>query len=356
MKRILILISFAFSLSSVAQITLNAGDFPEVGNRFLLSSTQNVSAVNVLNISAKGLQNWDFSSLSADYTDTADLVKPTLTSKSALLQKPDFGYKTLKNTGAANMDYYTISSSKYELVGGYYPGGTGYIVYDNFVLMNFPASYGNSWEGTSKVLLKAYPAKMLNGVDSLMEKISSDYSVSVDAYGSISTKLLNNEPCIRVKETIKPGVDSLFKHVTATGKWAFLSVTYTGLKGSNTYKWYSKGKGEVARIECDAADRAFNATWLSSMKPLAIEEASLHSKIGIQPNPATSEVTFSFASAGNKHIELFNVKGKNVENVDVNNSANYKLDTGTFTAGLYFVRVYDTTTNNVSTGKFVIKN
>jgi len=82
---------------------------------------------------------------------------------------------------------------------------------------------------------------------------------------------------------------------------------------------------------------------------VGLEEASLDAEIEIFPNPNTGQFMLSIPNnVKAKNIEITDLNGRTIQNVEVNGASQYNLDISEFEAGIYLVKVSTEDGNIVS--------
>jgi hypothetical protein len=85
----------------------------------------------------------------------------------------------------------------------------------------------------------------------------------------------------------------------------------------------------------------------------AVNEVAQAEKISVYPNPTSTYVNIDFKEAGVHFIELINVAGQKIVQVQ-STEKTYQLSCPNYTPGMYFLNVYDKEMNYISTEKILI--
>jgi len=75
------------------------------------------------------------------------------------------------------------------------------------------------------------------------------------------------------------------------------------------------------------------------MAPTAVEETKIGS-ISIYPNPCTDRIQISGLMSGFKRIELFDMIGRKVKSLCLNESSNSTVDISDLQSGAYSLKIY----------------
>lgn len=242
------------TFSSFAQITITDADYPVLNDTIIFGADTNAT----INVSGKGLQNWDFSMLNNDAIDTLVFIDPAITTFASNFSLTDI---------AIEDDNQTLYYSKTNLVfenNGFSGDPLGINAeqaypFDNAqTLMVFPATYTSLMSDTSSAEIKmnAKPYTS-NTVDSVWIK-HTVYSYSeIDGYGNLT--LPNGKTYNTLKQSSTAiTIDSVWIYVTNTfvasglgvtaNQWAF-SPAVNGVIDENpildtvyTHNWIANGK------------------------------------------------------------------------------------------------------------------
>ena len=228
MKKLVLLAVSALTVSLCAQITVGKSQMPAMNDTIRYSQS---SIINVqTNISKKGSNSWDFSSLSPVSQDIYS-YKNSLQTPYAFYFFNKVGLKTADSFGAGPImlkniySFYNSSNTDFKALGlGYsfsgIPLAANYI--DEDVIYKFPLTYGDSTTDDFNFLFSLPSGNLF----SLRQKGSR--TNIVDAYGSITTPYKTYPNTIRVK-TIINEIDSL--------KTQFGAIPFP--RNQVIYKWLS---------------------------------------------------------------------------------------------------------------------
>jgi hypothetical protein len=198
--RFLLLFLFLFSIPLFAQITLNSSDIFQwflVGNSTVVHEYDGSASVNIGN--TDGGNNWDFTSLSEDYTYNLTSVDPASTPKYQEFTSANIATHEKANANGLQFEMWSYHSLDQSIFGNL--GGVSVFNSDTTILknkpakieVNFPATYNSSWSQTYTQSI------LVNGSES---QSSIKLIVKVDAYGTMTLPGNKSYDALRLRETM----------------------------------------------------------------------------------------------------------------------------------------------------------
>ncbi|MEZ5016270.1 MAG: T9SS type A sorting domain-containing protein [Flavipsychrobacter sp.] len=339
MKQLLLLICLGFSLSAVAQISIDASDMPVAGDT-LRYSTANVVGASI-NLNDTGTnKTWNFSSLTpvaqaVDAYKTALQVNPLY----VLISLQAYGYKigdtlpipsgTLPISVKDLYSFFSKKSSPSRFVAEAFAANisglpTAFNYSDEDEWYYFPLQYGNTNNSTFDLKMQ------LASIASFQQK--GTRKTKVDGWGTIITPFYTTPTnCIRIRSEIDE-VDSVKISIAP----AF------GLpRKTIDYKWLAKGEHYpamwVTTTVVGGTETITAIRYRDKYRPLSV--ANIGSDIMVlkaYPNPAADIVTIDLPKEWtNYQIACFDMQSKLVaQSVNAN-----RIDISNWAAGVYMARV-----------------
>ena len=344
------------ALSVNAQVQLSQWDVAPIGKKLgQANDTIHAKQVGSLNPGPSGAnQTWNFSNLQANTTDTLTFTNPSWLGSASSFPTSNLAvvYQLLGN-GAET--YLQLTPAGLFIEGAYGdPLGIGAQTI-NFKpheqLMKFPDAYGNSFTNKSRLEF-TIPFSYLQGVDSLhvIHNVSKD--IKTDAWGKITTPLKTFD-CLRHSGFVTT-IDTVLMH--AFGTW--LDVTPQlggGAVVVKHFEWWAPGAGfPVLAFDSAINDTIKNITWLKTLPVVgAVNEIAPLSELKTYPNPASANVNFEIKSREVSSIDIFDLSGKMISSIPVNNTVRtVTYNTSNIASGTYFYRTKDSKGNAINRRKF----
>jgi hypothetical protein len=137
---------------------------------------------------------------------------------------------------------------------------------------------------------------------------------------------------------------------TVTGQWETLEFDFTGLIGGTNnqmlfmFNFGNIGNGEVYYFDDIQLGDETNPG-------LSIEANELLNNISVYPNPAQDSWTLTNASSADFTIQIIDVQGKILGNMNSNMQQTISIDASNYPAGVYFLEI--TSENQTRTIKLV---
>lgn len=191
MKKTFTLLLLLFGLGSYGQPTITSSWVPNIGDVIQNAVGANTEAIDPGDSGAN--VNWDFSNVLKDETVPTGIFEYADPSESSFADLfPDANFAVIVkdiDPDSFPTTFYSVSNDKFELLGNAFPL-VSYIYSDPEVFMQFPFSYGDSFEDD-------YVAT--SETNGLMSFVRGSVVVTADAYGTISTPHATFSDVIRVK-------------------------------------------------------------------------------------------------------------------------------------------------------------
>lgn len=335
------------TLWGISQITItNANTAPE--GVTIIQANDTLPDSSLVPGDAGPNQTWNFSSVSANEFDTLYTMLPSWTPYSDSFPGANYVIRQimLDDTNYIFMDKnddffaslgYMASTNELEIMAIH--------VIPQEVIMDFPVEYGN--QRNESFYYEQTISSEIPGYDSLRYKTSTEKSVTVDAWGSITIPT-GTYNCLRTK-TDETDYDSTW--VLANGTWI---LAFSDSTPTLTYSWYTN---EILPgyylFSMDYTDNIVsNVNYLYSTQVGIKEQTNIISPV-IAPNPVKTNTTIYLSEPVNGTIKLYNQTGTCVLNQPVNGQ-NAIINMESLPAGIYVAVVSNTAqTGKVFTGKVV---
>ena len=96
-------------------------------------------------------------------------------------------------------------------------------------------------------------------------------------------------------------------------------------------------------------------TLVHQQLPLSVnQQANTIKQVGIYPNPFNSNATITFSEGGTHYLELYDVAGRMLNNIECS-GRQYELNRNGLATGVYFIKAFDATKSFISTAKIVVE-
>ncbi len=335
-------VSFDFRVN--AQIHITYSDMPTVGSKSVMAvdTADKFPPQSASNVS----QTWNFSKLIRSQNNIYINAAPSATSYYGAFPSSNLADSLVYAEGYT---YYYSASNTYSEMGfaiRLYGYAAEITLHPFFQQIPLPATYGTSDSGMSKgdttIAINYAPIDSGRGIGHVT------YSDSVDAFGVMTTPY-GTDSVIRQKHYDKI-VDSVYIHTG--GRWFLYEV----LDSINyQYRWYAKGiPNYFAVMQMDTKDKkVVNIQWYDGLNT-SVTNIEHSAFVNVYPNPCHSEITFSSSSMNPMQITIFDITGRRLSTLEVNNGMGV-LSTSAYPAGMYFYRVSDTSGSMLDRGKFIVQ-
>ncbi|MCC6818157.1 MAG: T9SS type A sorting domain-containing protein [Bacteroidia bacterium] len=345
MKKILLIVSFALTLSSNAQITLEHVHIVPTG-RIYVQTTDNTPR----KLTASGSNMvWDFSMLNANVKDTTRTGMPTWYKGHTNFTSSNYAYITNSDTSTVN--FAELNNSSFYSNGSYSSTDNSLLIFQlRMKLFNFPCTYNDNF--SHSVLYPGLALEIgmdidstgpLPKIDSL--RISTRYNkrVDIDGWGKLTTPIGTFDV---LRHNSKNVVDQVVM-INTNGSWIIASqaivnyfnlvlpqpdtlnsvlfMTNSGAYGVPLLSYAYRNKDTTAKM-----------TWLFT-QPSKSSINKLHQEaLSIYPNPATNLLYVEYANF-NGQIQLIDCLGRELYSDTF--SQNTSLSLEDYPKGVYFVRL-----------------
>ncbi len=349
MKKFLPLLLLFSSFGSFSQVTLAQWDVANIG----FSITQAHDTMPTVTPGPAGpSQTWNFTNLNNHFQDTLTFTNPNWLPDGSSFPTSNLAVLFGATGGAA---YLNNSASSFLVLGQVADFGFGPMVVDlnpDEQLMKWPATFNTTFNNTSVVdLTLAIPAPPIDSARIKSTKIKTSLA---DAWGTVTTPLASNLPCLRVRE-MNITVDTQWVHISFPPMW---TVYATNVDTTYDYSFWTPNTTNqygfpVVSIQTDSAGNVTGADWLQAAPAQSgIAENSV-SEMPSYPNPTSSQITFLSNGIDLERIEIRDISGKILKTVNVN-SYKTSVDLEDLSAGTYFYIGYDQKNLMKKAGKFNI--
>jgi len=348
----------AMATQASAQITITSADIPAAGASVVLAKDSASIAFTPGNPSSSS-QAWSFGGLVNQKASTVLFMAPSATKYSSYFPTANLADSTIGGNGYY---YFNSSSSTFAVTGTEeiiaVPSlGVSFQVFvplnPNFTQSNLPASYGAKDGGVSNGHYTFSSSALALFYDSEKVVVQITYSDTVDAWGTMTTPTGTYQVLRQNHHEVD--IDSL-KVRSTSGKWSVPAVPGAVTKTTkHQYNWYANGVGYIlVQMNMDSnTTNVQNVIW-DTNAPASVNELSYNGKVSVFPNPCTSQITFSTVSNVAQYINVYDVTGRKVEQVEMK-SGMTNVNTSEFASGMYLYTLTDMNGNPLDRGKFMVK-
>ncbi|MFN7115845.1 MAG: T9SS type A sorting domain-containing protein [Saprospiraceae bacterium] len=350
-----------FSMSSQAQITVTNTTFPVLGDTlyYAFDTSPDVFVFTP----PGGNQNWDFSSLTADFTQRQIFTSPSNGTAGA-----DFPGANLLYVNGTVENYLQVTNQEVRLLGYYGadPVGIGFnaaIRYNPpIVERRAPIQFFDIKPASSGVLFPFHPNVIPDAIrqrlpftpDSLRIRIAINRTDVVDGYGNLTIPG-GTYPVLREKRTqyrearLDAKVPPLgWLDVTDVAIQA-AGLSSLGVDTTVTYNFFNNTSKEpiaIVTLNSDQATPRLVQYKSNRLRTDVTEVEAASPQVLAFPNPAAGKVQFRLnaVKAGQYRLKLYNVLGIEVfsENLQMpGGQFEMTLDLTKWEAGTYFYNLMD---------------
>jgi len=342
-----------FAAQASAQITLTSADLPTTGLS-VISAMDSTSSYMPGSPSASA-QTWNFGALNHEKISTISFMAPSSTKYSSKFSGADNLADT--TSGMAGYYFFDNSVSQFavqgveEVVAG--PASTTFQVFINlnpvYVQATLPATYGTKLGGVSKGSYEFAPTGLIAfAYDSIKVNTQITYADTVDAYGTMTTPTGTYQV---IRENHWDVTIDSAKGVKS-GKWSTLQATKVT---THEYNFYANGIGYIlVQMNMDSTTSKVHTIAWDSSAPASVNEISYNGKVNAFPNPCTSQITFTTVGNTLQYINVYDVAGRKVEQVEMKNGTT-NVNTSEFAPGMYLYTLINANGTLVDRGKFMVK-
>ncbi len=320
MKRHFTLLLGLFAFVSVqAQITINASDIAALG----VTAIQTVDTLPDASITegGPGMQSWDYTALKDQQESDFKFVIPDETpfydefpNANLAAQSDTLGYI-----------YFILNDQAFSIIGT-----RAHFEIDSVTsvdvsvrinpgqsLLRFPATFGDSYNETTFQTISLDGATIGFPFDSVRLETTTKRSVSIDAYGNMTTPAGSYE-VIRSTE-MNQSWDSTY--ILFAGVWQLVDGSAEP-DTSYDYNFWANTNGlgfPVVQVEYEPEFDAYSVTWLKSLVT-SDEEVFQGPAMELYPNPAVDYLNIRFEEAQTGTLEIFDMNGKPVASQTLDSS------------------------------------
>lgn len=349
MKKVLLSVFSLCSFAAFSQVTLVQWDVANIG--FQIKQAHDTIPTVTPGPSGAS-QTWNLTNLNAHTVDTLTFSNPNWlpnsssfpTSNLAVIFGSSGTYAFARN-----------NSTEFKILGQYGDFGFGPMTIDlnpDEQIMKWPATYNTTFNNTSVIDLSIpFPNPPMDSARIKSTKVKTSL---VDGWGTVTTPLASNLPCLRVRE-MNITYDTISVHLSFPPMW---QVFQTTIDTSYNYAWWTPNTNNaygfpVVEISTDSAGNVTGASWLQAAPVQAsINEHEL-TALPNYPNPANQNITFLTSGLNVKTIRIMDVSGNLVQEVPVS-GAQVSVNVESFAAGTYFYVALDASNTMKKAGKFSI--
>lgn len=342
------------SVSISAQITIDRGDFGNIGDKIYYAN-DTTTAGFVVGASGPNV-TWNFATTaSANFYDSAVFVDPA-----TVQGAPEEA--NLAVIEGEEPSFFNISNSGVKVVIPLEMIGSG-VVNPQISIAQFPFTYGGpTLKDSAFTSVQGTPEDFgYTGVpfDSMRITVAIRTSSLVDGWGSVTTPAATYD-ALRVKNTTNVNVGVQGKAPIV----GWIDVPFDGMNEDQVmYGWYAKDKKfTIAEASLDTNGNVADFRYQVTSIPVSTGIEGISSKHTVstaQPNPVNDVLTLAFNSNYNEKgtLLVFDITGKVVVNQEINLTKNENaitVKTAELNNGVYFTRIVSEHVN--STSKFVVKH
>ncbi|MCC7301057.1 MAG: T9SS type A sorting domain-containing protein [Bacteroidia bacterium] len=349
MKKVLLSCLSLCSFAAFSQVTLVQWDLANIG--FAIRQAHDTMPVVTPGPSGAS-QTWNFTNLNSHTVDTLTFTNPNWlpnsssfpTSNLAVIFGSSGMYAFARNT-----------SSDFKILGQYGDFGLGPMIIDmnpDEQIMSWPSTFNTTFNNTSGMDVRMpFPNPPMDSARLQSVKVKTSL---VDGWGTVTTPLVANLPCLRVRE-MNITYDTISIHLSFPPVW---QVFQTNIDTSYNYSWWTPNTNNaygfpVVEISTDSAGNVTDASWLQAAPTQSgISEQEL-TPIPNYPNPASQSITFLTKGLDVKTIRIMDVSGNLIREIQVQGSQ-VSLNVESFAAGTYFYVAVDGSNTMKKAGKFSI--
>lgn len=349
MKQLLLLLSFLPLSYLNAQITISSDDIKPL-NVVAFQAEDDGPDASILP-GGTGEQTWDFTALSdADGTLEFSFVDPSTTPYTA-----EFPNSNIASVEDMNYFYLTQTDNELTLDGTF-----GDFEYNGFTVttlakitppqtyLKFPATNGDSFTETIEQSAQGLGSDIGLPFDSVRLVRTVVRTVTIDAYGMITTPLGTFEAIRSTENEVSSG------ELLALSAGVWSSVQPLPSDEQNIYNWWTQDGNfgfPVVQLQTDDAGAVTGANWVTDFVSSSEEVFDL--QFSLYPNPAPSEFVVEFPEFFNGSIEVVNLNGQTVLQKVVSNQKE-NITTDKMVSGSYILLVKNETGKMTAAKRFEV--
>ncbi len=332
-----------------AQIVITSDNIAPIGTTIVTANDTTPDATIVPGNAGEN-QTWDFSALHEHFYDTIYTVSPASTPNPDLF--PDANYAIQNISDNDTMYGYMIKNSDYMSLLGFTGNftDTGDLIVITIVpeevIFDFPMQYGNHRD--ESFYYEIVVAGGGSGIDSIKYKQTTEKSIDVDAWGTITTPSGTFDALRR--KTVSNITDSTW--ILFFGTWTLIS---NDTSSTTSYDWHSNqiDPGYTLMSMDIEEGQVTNVDFLIGSY-VGIKE-SVTQKLKIYPNPAKNSAFFETAEFIKGKMTVYTVSGNKIFEKEVTGKK-FKIDVSQLKPGNYFVTVTGNSDKRLHySGKLTVK-
>lgn len=349
MKKInsLFIVFLFVTFVSNAQITITQSDIPAAGTYFVEVVDTLCVGVSIGNSGTS--QTWNLANIGNVFIDTSYWANPA-----SVAGVSYFPTSTLANlSSGGNNSFVKLGTTAFELLGFYGDGGSGLgtqasVFTPSYKYIQLPSTYSTTYSGTYNFEMKiAYPQPP---IDSMKMNFVVNYTTLVDGWGTVTTPIYSNIPCLRQKNY---SIATITASLHTSGIWV---PTGTASKDTSiNYLWFSNSqKNILANIEVAPDGKVTQANYLKSegIGTGINETTQNHIEVEVFPNPASETINFNGVQQSTVLV-IFDSNGKLMSNKLLNTRKN-TINISDYSNGMYFYQILDMKGQSIDKGKFTV--
>ena len=353
MKKVLLSIfTVLLSITLSAQISITSDDIVGAG-KVVLEAIDTLPSPSITPGPAGPDQTWDFSALSVDYVDTMWFANPDWTPYYEHFPAANLAAMRIFDNELDSAEmyiYFEKNEDEFAIVGmALEMEQIGFVILPCIpkeIIAEFPVEYLNSSTNDFEQLIQI--ENPLSPGDSVRIKISTNKSVDVDAWGSITIPL-GTFNSLRISET-RIQIDSIW--VQLFGSWMFYEEI---IDTTNNYSWWTDDDAAgfvLATLNYEQDTKVVTeATFLKESPYNNIEENQNNVFVNVYPNPVSSNINFSFKDNTEGVIEIFDFTGRNIKEIQLNNVHEVIINMSKYPAGIYLYSIIGKNGKIIHSGK-----
>ena len=353
MKQLLLLSLVLFTSGLYAQITIDQGDMPSIGDNIPRKS--DTMTVHPGPGGSGPNQTWNFTATSLSVINENTSIVSVASTPSA----NQFNSSNLAMTNDnASYLYFNKSAQSFTTQG--FSGdllGTGIInaVFNPaLTLHQFPRTFGSTFTDSYGINVTIPGATINPLISQINYKRSSVVKDTTDAWGQLTTPF-GTYDVIRV-HSIDIHTDSILALPIFPPVWQLVSVT---TDTTHSYSWLGKGgKLAIAEMTFDSlgVPKIFKWTELPGIG-VGLEESEMDEAISIFPNPANDMINLKLSNNINNSsgiFYLYNNMGALVHQEEITHSTIAQVDVKSFPVGMYTWELQFINSNDIKRGKIAL--
>lgn len=329
-KNLFLVASLVFSGVSFSQITIVSTDLPGVGD-VVTTAVDTMPSISIG--SAGASQTWDFSSLDNNFQSSMSFVAPSSTPYAS-----DFPSATLafeESAGSGIYAYLLKNTNELSILGieGDFLG-TGVMklpMVPKNKMLEFPMTYGNTFTDAHTETIVLAGSTLGVPVDSVKIENTVNKTVTVDAFGSLTT------PTSVYNSLRQKNVSITESQISALALGIWSPIAPASVDTSTEYTWWAIDNSiaySVADVSLDSVGNVMSASFLVANPPVSVSETKPELKtLNIYPNPSTTYFEVSSAEPV-RVVKVVDMNGKVVLT-----ASKTRVDVSTLPVASYIVRV-----------------